>query len=296
MNQSTTTNGTADLDPGTGDFDPAAAVAAMKIRRQRVERREAVIRWVLRIVVTAGFLGVWQYFALRSSRLLLPEPLDVWDATWAKRSFVVEEGWVTLKEGLLGALYGGVIGFAAGVVIAHSRRAEAVLNPFIVASQSVPKVALAPLFVVWLGFGSAPKVAVAALISFFPLLENTVVGLRRVDPAYLKLFRASGANAWQMFWKLRLVNAAPYILTGARISLLYSLLGAIVGEFIAGNRGLGAAILDAQGLFKTELMFGLIMALTVLGIMLYGIARLLETIVLKRLHLDVRVETVDVTP
>ena len=278
------------------EFDPKAAVDSIRARRQHVERREAVIRWVLRVLVTVGFVAVWQYFAARSSPLLLPEPYEVWIATWEKRTFVVEEGWVTLQEGLLGALYGGSVGFIAGVLIAHSRRAEAVLNPFIIASQSVPKVALAPLFVVWLGFGSAPKVAVAALISFFPLLENTVVGLRRIDPAFVKLFRASGANTWQMFWKLRLVNAAPYILTGARISLLYSLLGAIVGEFIAGNRGLGAAILDAQGLFKTQLMFGLIMALTVLGILLYGLARVIETIVLRRLHVDVQADISGVTP
>lgn len=278
------------------NFDPSTAVDALRVRRQRYERREAVIRWGLRVLVTVGFFVVWQYYAERSSPLLLPEPLDVWDATWERRGFVVEEGWVTLKEGLLGALYGGSIGFFAGVLIAHSRRAEAVLNPFIIASQSVPKVALAPLFVVWLGFGTAPKVAVAALISFFPLLENTVVGLGRVDPAFVKLFRASGATKWQMFWKLRLINAAPYILTGARISLLYSLLGAIVGEFIAGNRGLGAAILDAQGLFKTQLMFGLIVALTMLGILLYGLARLIEALVLRRLHVDMQVDIIEITP
>jgi NitT/TauT family transport system permease protein len=278
------------------EFDPRAAVDAISARRLHVERREAVIRWVLRVLVTVGFVAVWQYLASRSSPLLLPEPYEVWTATWEKRTFIVKEGWVTLQEGLFGALYGGSGGFFAGILIAHSRRAEAILNPFIIASQSVPKVALAPLFVVWLGFGTAPKIAVAALISFFPLLENTVVGLRRIDPAFVKLFRASGASTWQMFWKLRLVNAAPYILTGARISLLYSLLGAIVGEFIAGNRGLGAAILDAQGLFKTQLMFGLIMSLTMLGILLYGLARGIETIVLRRLHMNVQVDVTSVTP
>jgi NitT/TauT family transport system permease protein len=268
-----------------GDFDPEEAIDRQRVDRQRHDRRELIIQQLLRAAVVVAFFAAWQFFARRSTPLVLPEPLDVWNETWKERDLVLEEGWTTIRTAVIGALYGCGLGFGFGVLIAHSRRADAVLNPFIVASQSIPKVALAPLFVVWFGFGSAPKVAIAALISFFPLLENTVVGLRRVDPSYLKLFRSVGASGGQVFWRLRLVNAAPYILTGLRISLLYALLGTIVGEFIAGNKGLGAQIVNAQGLFRTQLMFGLIAALTVLGLVLYAVVRAMERLLLARLHL-----------
>lgn len=276
---------------GIAKFDAQEVVANRLQQLQKTRRRGLIIDQLLRILLIVGFFAVWQYFAMRSTPLLLPEPLDVWRATWPRRGYIMDQAWFTLQEAFLGAIYGGVVGFALGVLIGHSRRAETVLSPFIVASQAVPKVALAPLFVVWLGFGMAPKIAIAALIAFFPLLENTVVGLRNVDTTYVKLFRASGANAWQAFWKLRLMSALPFILTGARISLLYSLLGAIVGEFIAGNKGVGAAIVQAQGIFKTDLMYGLIATLTLIGLSFYLVARMLERLVLHRLHISAAATT-----
>lgn len=267
------------------EFDVEQVIATRLRQLQKIRHRKSIVDQLLRILVIVGFFAVWQYLAARSTPLLLPKPIDVWRATWPRRGYIVDQAWFTLQEAFLGALYGGVVGFGLGVLIGHSRRAETVLSPFIVASQAVPKVALAPLFVVWLGFGMAPKIAIAALIAFFPLLENTVVGLRNVDTTYIKLFRASGANAWQAFWKLRLMSALPFILTGARISLLYSLLGAIVGEFIAGNKGVGAAIVQAQGIFKTDLMYGLIATLTLIGLSFYLVARMLERFALRLLHI-----------
>lgn len=147
----------------------------------------------------------------------------------------------------MGFTLGASLGFGLGFIVAHSRRAEAVLGPFIVGSQALPKTALAPLFVLWFGFGIMPKIILAATICFFPLFENTVVGLRRVDESYLKLFRSTGASTWQVFRYLRLINSTPLILISIRVSLLYALIGVVVGEFISGNEGLGFLVISAQG-------------------------------------------------
>jgi NitT/TauT family transport system permease protein len=268
------------------EFDPEQEVRQIRSEVTRRAKRERVLQLVLRLGFVVGFFLFWHWYAGRTSALVLPAPLKVLRRMSERWDYIVGESWITLQEGFFGAIIGGVIGFGFGIVIAHSARAQAVFSPFIVASQAVPKVALAPLFVIWLGFGMEPKIAVAALISFFPLLENTIVGLRRVDPLYVKLFRSAGASQWKTFWRLRLINASPFILTGARVSLLYALLGAVVGEFIAGNRGLGAGIVGAQGNFDTELMYGLIIALTVLGVGLYALTLIGERLILKRLRLS----------
>jgi ABC-type Fe3+ transport system permease subunit len=136
--------------------------------------------------------------------------------------------------------------------------------------------ALAPLFVLWLGFGLGPKVTIAALISFFPLLENTIVGLRRVDPDALKLFASLGASPWQVFVKLRLPHGLPYILTGLKVGVVFATVGAVIAEFVTSNKGLGALIMQAQGNFDTKLMFAVIIVLTVMGVLLYEILQLVE--------------------
>ena len=273
------------LSSNDDDFDPEAEVRLLRAARLRAERKEKTIRNVLRASGIIVFLIAWHWYSSRTSSLVLPTPRSVFSALFERWDYIVGEAWITLQSGFFGAVLGGIIGFGCGILIAHSARIEAVFSPFIIASQATPKVALAPLFVIWLGFGMEPKIAIAALISFFPLLENTVVGLRTVDPDFVKLFRSTGATKFQTFWRLRIVNAAPFIFAGARVSLLYALLGAIVGEFIAGSRGLGAAIVGAQGRFETPLMFALILSLTIMGLILYWATRTAERLVLTRLRL-----------
>ena len=274
------------VPPITDDFDPEAEVRMLRAERLRSERRERILRNVLRVSGIAVFMLGWQLYSARTSSLILPTPRSVFTTLFTRWDYIVGEAWITLQSGFFGAIIGGIIGLGCGILIAHSARVEAVFSPFIIASQATPKVALAPLFVIWLGFGMEPKIAIAALISFFPLLENTVVGLRTVDPDFVKLFRSMGASRFQTFWRLRIVSAAPFIFAGARVSLLYALLGAIVGEFIAGSRGLGAAIVGAQGRFETPLMFALIVSLTILGLLLYWATQAAERFVLTRLRLQ----------
>ena len=252
------------------------AVDAARSARRRRRRRDALVLNTARVAVLVVALVVWHLASLATSPLILPGPVSV--ATQLVRSWgvILTNLWVTLGEIGLGFAAGSAIGIVIGTAIAHSRRLERLLRPYIATSQAVPKAALAPLFVLWLGFGVGPKVTIAALISFFPLLENTIVGLRRVDPDALKLFTSLGASPWQVFVKLRLPHGLPYILTGLKVGIVFATVGAVIAEFVTSNRGLGALIMQAQGNFDTRLMFAVIIVLTVMGVVLYEILQLVE--------------------
>ena len=252
------------------------AVDAARSARRRRRRRDALVLNTARVAVLVAALVVWHLASLATSPLILPGPISV--ATQLVRSWgvILTNLWVTLGELGLGFAAGSAIGVVIGTAIAHSRRLERLLRPYIATSQAVPKAALAPLFVLWLGFGVGPKVTIAALISFFPLLENTIVGLRRVDPDALKLFASLGASPWQVFVKLRLPHGLPYILTGLKVGIVFATVGAVIAEFVTSNRGLGALIMQAQGNFDTRLMFAVIIVLTVMGVVLYEILQLVE--------------------
>src|SRR5262245_28234117 len=189
--------------------------AARQARRER-RRREAIVLNGTRAAVLVAALLAWHLASLATSPLILPGPISVATQLVQSWGLIVMNLWVTLAEIVLGFVAGSAIGIVTGTLIAHSRRLDGVLRPYIATSQAVPKAALAPLFVLWLGFGLGPKVTIAALISFFPLLENTIVGLRRVDPDALKLFASLGASPWQVFVKLRLPHGCRTSSPGSR--------------------------------------------------------------------------------
>jgi NitT/TauT family transport system permease protein len=148
--------------------------------------------------------------------------------------------------------------------------------PYVVTTQVLPKLALAPLLMMWLGFGTWPMVVITALVCFFPLLENTLTGLQQADPQRLALFRLLGASRWQTLWRLKVPLALPAILAGWRVAVVLSLVGAVVGEFIGANRGLGALIIAAQGSMDTPLMFAVLAQITAMGWVLYRLTLALE--------------------
>lgn len=266
----------AEMSPLAAADDLHQAVDAARSARRRRRRRDALVLNSARVAVLLAALILWYLASLATSHLILPGPVSV--ATQLVRSWelIATNLWVTLSEIGLGFVAGSAIGIVVGTAIAHSRRLESIVRPYIATSQAVPKAALAPLFVLWLGFGLGPKVTIAALISFFPLLENTIVGLRRVDPDALKLFASLGASSWQVFVKLRLPHGLPYILTGLKVGIVFATVGAVIAEFVTSNKGLGALIMQAQGNFDTRLMFAVIIVLTVMGVFLYEILRLVE--------------------
>ncbi len=209
----------------------------------------------------------WGAHALQWSALVLPAPSRVaqaWWQSWANGFFVGHVA-QTCLEVVLGWLLGSALGFAAGVVLGESERWRAILMPYVVASQVMPKLALAPLLLLWMGFGTTPMVVITALVCFFPLLENTLTSVRHVDRQSLDLFRLMHASRWQTLWLLKVPAGLPAILTGLRVSLVLSWVGAIVGEFIGATRGLGALIIAAQGSMDTPMMFAVLINITLLG-------------------------------
>ena len=261
----------AGIEPVTHQFGVTNPLAWYRTRPGEI---------ALSVFVFVGCVALWwgyiRYTSL--SPLVLPTPYEVLlsliDNT--RSGYLLENCWVTLSEILLGFALGSALGIALGTVAAINPLIRNVLSPYIVASQAMPKLAMAPIMVIWLGFGIAPKVVVAALICFFPLFENTVVGLTSVDSEEAELFRSLSANAWQTFVKLRIPHALPIMFTGLRVAITLAVVGAVVGEYVGANRGLGALIIVAQGAFDTPLMFALFVYLTIIGIVLYKVMEYLE--------------------
>jgi NitT/TauT family transport system permease protein len=235
---------------------------------------------VLTFAIFVSLIAIWDLYVrlLGLSALILPTPYQVWQSlvenTLSGR--LIDHMWVTLSEVLLGFALGSLIGIALGTLTAQSPLMRTILGPYILASQAMPKLALAPIIVIWLGFGIAPKVVITALICFFPLLENTIIGLTSTNPHQVELFEVLTASRWQTFIKLRVPHALPVIFAGLRVAITLAVVGAVVGEYVGANRGLGALIIAAQGSFDTPLMFAIFVYLTVIGIVLYQLMSLLE--------------------
>jgi len=217
------------------------------------------------------------------STLVLPAPSLVLEALWRglRTGYLWPHIGQTSLELVLGLLLGCVLGFACGVVMGESAFLRRTLMPYVVTSQVIPKLALAPLFIVWFGFGSTPTVVITALICFFPLMENTLTSIQQVDAQRLELFRMLGATRWQTLWRLKIPAGLPGILAGLRVAVVLALVGAVVGEFIGASKGLGALIIATQGMMDTPLMFAVLLLITLLGMALYQITLAVEKWLLK---------------
>ncbi len=258
---------------------PRPGTAGAQRRAWRPATPTAASLRPLSVLLSLGlFLAVWSAAASFYPDWILPSPGRVAQRLW----LAIGDGtlWYHTQATLSEALLGFVLGFSVAVVLgyglAKSPTLERLVSPFIVASQSTPVVALAPLLVLWFGTGVLSKVLVCALVVFFPMLVNTVVGLRSIDAEYRELFAALGASAWQVFTKLELPGALPVLLGGVRVGITLSVLGAVVGEFIGADRGLGALINIARGLFDTPLMFAALLTLMAIALSLYFSVVVLE--------------------
>ena len=225
-------------------------------------------------------LGTWELFARQSgvSALVLPAPSAVAAALWTglASGYFWPHIVSTLQALVLGLAAGAAIGLLAGMALAEFEFLDRVLTPYVVVSQVVPKLALAPLFVLWFGFGMLPTVLITALICFFPLMENTLTGLRQVDAQRLQLFQMLGATRMQTLLRLKLPTGLPAILAGLRVAVVLALVGVVVAEFMGASKGLGAVIIAAQGMMDTTLMFAALVLVAVIGLLLYQLCLVLE--------------------
>jgi NitT/TauT family transport system permease protein len=250
-------------------------------------------------VLAALLLGLLEVLTVVQgwSLLVLPPPSRIAQSLWQglASGFLWPHVGVTLFEMLAGLVLGCVMGLVGGVLLGEFPRWRAVLMPYVVVSQVVPKLALVPLFIMWLGFGWWPTVVVTALICFFPLLENTMTALQQVDAQQQELFRLLRASRWQTLWRLKLPAGLPTILAGFRVAVVLSLVGAVVAEFMGAGKGLGALIIAAQGSMDTPLMFAVLVVITVMGWGTYQVAVQCERWMLRRLSLPARATAPDLS-
>jgi len=242
--------------------------------------------WQLLLAPAVGviILVLWEILARSGvyASFILPAPTDVAERWWALASdgSMLRHGAVTLREVLSGLLIGLAAAFWLGYLIAKNRIAAYTLTPYLVALQAIPIVAIAPLLIIWFGSGIASKVIICALIVFFPALVNTIVGMRNIAPELHDLMHSLEATPLQTFWHLELPAALPILLGGLKVSATLSVIGAVVGEFVSASEGLGYLINFGRGTYDTALVIAAVYTLSTMALTLYGLASLLEYILL----------------
>ncbi len=220
---------------------------------------------------------------------LIPPPGKVIVQLVAQWPMLLSESLFTTEATIWGFLLSIAVGVPIAMVIAYSRLVESYVYPLLVFSQSVPKVAIAPLFVVWFGFGILPKVITAFLLGFFPVVVSTVMGFKSVESDMLDLARSMGASRLQTFFKISLPAALPAIFSGLKVSVTLAVVGAVVGEFVGSNSGIGYVLQVANGNFDLPLMFAGLVLLSVIGVLLFVVVDLIERMMIPW-HASQRVE------
>jgi putative hydroxymethylpyrimidine transport system permease protein len=247
-------------------------------------RSRAIARLLPPALVLAALIGLWQVAArwdliadaLQIEPFLVPAPSDVAEALWNDRGLLADNAWVTIQEVVLGFTLAALCGFAFALALHLSDLLRRSFYPLLMASQTVPVIAIAPILVVWLGFGLGPKLVIIALVCFFPITVNTLDGLRSVDPELPRMMRTLDANRAQTLRRVEVPSALPFLLSGAKIAAVVSVIGAVFGEWSGADEGLGHLILVAQGQVQTARVFAAVIVLSAIAIALFGALALLE--------------------
>jgi ABC-type nitrate/sulfonate/bicarbonate transport system permease component len=241
-------------------------------------------RRALPALTLAALVGLWQLAAstgaladvLNLESFLAPSPAEIASALWESRSLLAENAWVTLKEILLGFLCGLAAGLAFAVLMRVSETLRRAFYPLLVASQAIPILVIAPILIVWFGFGIGPKLVVVALICFFPITVNAADGLRSVDPEAIKMMRTLDASRGQILRRVEAPTALPFVFTGARIAVTFAPIAAIFGEWVGAESGLGVLMREDSASLETARLFAATAVLTAIALALFGLIALAE--------------------
>jgi NitT/TauT family transport system permease protein len=245
-------------------------------------KRKNLGRAVYPLLGVIAILLLWQgYTRLTAiSAIVLPSPLDILNASVRQFGLLVRETWPTLLESVLGFALAMLIGIPLAVCVANSRVLNLTLYPILVATQSVPKVAIAPIILVWFGLGMESKLAIAFLVSFFPVVIDTATGLRATPVGLLELARSLRASPLQIFLKVQMPAALPFVFAGAKVAITLAVIGAVIGEFVGSMHGLGNLLLTANSQLDGPLAWAALVWLSVLGIVLFAGVSLTERLVM----------------
>ena len=265
-----------------GPVTPTQAVEKLGRGVETAVRSKAylslVSQWAPPAVIILLALATWEV-AVRLFNVapwLLPPPSAIAAELVESRSLLLRHTWVTLEEVLLGFTLALVVGIALAMAIAYSRIVERAAYPFVIASQTVPVIVIAPLLLIWIGYGIWPKVIVVVLISFFPIVVNMVDGLKSADPDMLNMMRSLGASRWQLFTKVQAPASVPFLFSGIRVAIAVSVIGAVIGEWVGASAGLGYLMTRSAPQFLTDRVFASIFILSVMGIVLFALVVLAE--------------------
>jgi NitT/TauT family transport system permease protein/putative hydroxymethylpyrimidine transport system permease protein len=241
-------------------------------------------RWLLPAMLLAGLVGAWQIAAssgvladlLNLKPILVPSPAEIAESLWQNRSLLAENAWVTLQEVVLGLGIALVAGLGFAVAMHLSRTLRRASHPLVVGSQAIPILVIAPILVVWFGYGIGPKAAIVALICFFPIAVNTLDGLRSVDPEATKMMRTLEASRRQILWRVEAPTALPYALSGVKIAVAVAMIGAIFGEWAGANSGLGILVRQDSAQLETARLFASVVVLAAMAVTLFALVALAE--------------------
>ncbi|HEV2573182.1 ABC transporter permease [Methylocella sp. CPCC 101449] len=230
------------------------------------------------LIGVAILIAIWGAYCwlFNVPEVVLPSPGQVAIAFVDSFGVLMREGWVTLVETVLGFALAMAVGLPLAVAIANSRPLNLMFYPLLVALQSVPKVALAPIVLVWLGTGLESKLAIVWLVAFFPIIIDTAAGLRSTPRELIQLAHSLKASPWQIFYKVQFPAALPFVLTGAKVAITLAVIGAVIGEFMGSSSGLGYLLLSATSQLNTPLAFAALFALSFLGLGVYAVVELVE--------------------
>lgn len=236
------------------------------------------------VIFFLAAVAMWQVLppALNIPSYVFPTPSGAFAALWEARGLAFRHLTVTTIEAIIGFMLGGLAGFGIGICMAEWQVIRWTLLPYVVASNAIPVVAVAPIVVLWFGHGLWSKSVVAAFLCFFPLSINTFRGLTEYDPIYADVFRIYGATRMQFFTRFKLPNAVPFVFAGMKLSATFAVIGAIVAEFVGSDSGLGFGMLQATYNLNTPRLYGYLVVSCILGLVMYGVIELVERSLLKR--------------
>ena len=251
-------------------------------------------RRIAPLLVFAALFALWEgaVHLTGVKEYLLPPPSKVWTEFLKRHDTVMASAWVTTQEIIAGYLLAIVVSIPLALTVAYSRFVETAIYPVVVFLQIIPKIAIAPLFIIWFGFGFTPKLLIVFLLSFFPIVVASIAGFKSVDPEITDFARTTGADEWKMFIKIRLPQALPDIFTGLKVGAALSATAAVVAEFVASDRGLGYLLLQYNGNLETPMVFAVIVLLSLIGLAVYYVVEIVERIAIPW---HVSQQTADVT-